>query len=71
MEPTRKTEARAAFGLKMPGGSKEMIGEPMVKQVCLFHPHGVFHCARGFDMVILAKLTLVKARAAGLAVPGV
>jgi len=33
MEKTRKTDARGAFGLEMPDGGKEMIDEPMVKQV--------------------------------------
>lgn len=33
MEKARITEARGAFGLKMPDGGKEMIDEPMLKQV--------------------------------------
>lgn len=33
MEKARKTEARGAFGLETPDGHKEMIDEPMVKQV--------------------------------------
>jgi hypothetical protein len=49
MEKTRETEARGAFGLEMPDGSKEMIDEPMVKQVSFPHPHGVPHCGRGID----------------------
>lgn len=33
MAQARKSEARGAFGLETPDGHKEMIDEPMVKQV--------------------------------------
>jgi hypothetical protein len=33
MEKAHKAEARGAFGLELEGGGKEMIDEPMVKQV--------------------------------------
>jgi hypothetical protein len=33
MDRARKSEFRGAFGLELEGGGKEMIDEPMVKQV--------------------------------------
>lgn len=54
MEKTRRTKARGAFGLEMPDGSKEMIDEPMVKQVSCPHSRRVARFGRGPDLGTLA-----------------
>lgn len=50
MEKTRRTEARGAFGLEMSDGSKEMIDEPMVKQVSLSHLRHLARFACGINL---------------------